>query len=72
LALKRVKSGFVRFPTKPDTVSQKSLDPPPTAGVCVAFAARQGWFQVGTVIADRGGSLRASLQPFQPTNQELS
>jgi hypothetical protein len=65
-------SGFVHFPTKPDAVSEKSPDPPPTTQVCVVFAARQGWFQVGTVIADRG-RINASFAPgFSTTTKDSS
>jgi hypothetical protein len=64
--------GFVRFPTKQVFVSQKSPDHQPPRRVCVAFAACQGWFQAGTVIADRG-RITASIAPaFSTTTKDSS
>jgi hypothetical protein len=63
---------FVRFPTKPVAVSQKSPDHQPPRRVCVVFAACQGWFQAGTVIAD-SGRITASFAPaFSTTTKDSS
>jgi hypothetical protein len=71
-AVKPWLSGFVRFPTKPETVSQKSPDPPTTTRVCVVFAACQGRFQVGTVIADRERINASFASDFLTTTKDSS
>ncbi|MDO8319871.1 hypothetical protein [Rhodoferax sp.] len=69
---KHETSGFVRFPTKPHTVSQKFRNPRLTSRVYVAFAAWLARFQAGTVIADRT-RITASVAPaLSTTTKEFS